>query len=167
MAGLNVLTWLTAYLDECGRNGGKPLTGPARNGPALERQPRRPPRLGNTTPGSRLTPHSGQSPASAREPSTPAICHARSHDFPVRTTVLGQGITIKKRMRAKLREVKEQLKRRRHEPIPMAGAVAEAWRTDTSPTSPCPAISLRSRPSAPRSGGHGTGRCGAAASAHA
>jgi transposase len=29
MAGLNVLTCLTAYLDECGRNGGKPLTGPA------------------------------------------------------------------------------------------------------------------------------------------
>jgi hypothetical protein len=29
MAGLNVVTWLTAYLDECGRNGGKPLTGPA------------------------------------------------------------------------------------------------------------------------------------------
>ena len=29
MAGLNVLTWLTAYLDECGRNGGKPLTGQA------------------------------------------------------------------------------------------------------------------------------------------
>ena len=29
MAGLNVLTYLTAYLDECGRNGGKPLTGPA------------------------------------------------------------------------------------------------------------------------------------------
>lgn len=29
MAGLNVLTWLTAYLDECGRNGAKPLTGPA------------------------------------------------------------------------------------------------------------------------------------------
>jgi transposase len=28
MAGLNVLTWLTAYLDECGRNGGKPLAGP-------------------------------------------------------------------------------------------------------------------------------------------
>ena len=27
MAGLNVLAWLTAYLDECGRNGGKPLTG--------------------------------------------------------------------------------------------------------------------------------------------
>jgi len=29
LSGLNVLTWLTAYLDECGRNGGKPLTGPA------------------------------------------------------------------------------------------------------------------------------------------
>ena len=28
MAGLNVLTRLTAYLDECGRNHGKPLTGP-------------------------------------------------------------------------------------------------------------------------------------------
>jgi transposase len=29
MAGLNLLTWLTAYLDECGHNGGKPLAGPA------------------------------------------------------------------------------------------------------------------------------------------
>jgi transposase len=29
MAGLNTLTYLTAYLDECGRGGGKPLTGPA------------------------------------------------------------------------------------------------------------------------------------------
>jgi transposase len=28
MAGLNVLTYLTAYLDACGRNGSKPLTGP-------------------------------------------------------------------------------------------------------------------------------------------
>jgi transposase len=28
MAGLNLLTWLTAYLDECGRNSGKPLAGP-------------------------------------------------------------------------------------------------------------------------------------------
>ena len=27
MAGLNVLTWLTAYFDECGRNGGKPPSG--------------------------------------------------------------------------------------------------------------------------------------------
>ena len=29
MAGLNVLTYLIAYLDECGRNRGKPLAGPA------------------------------------------------------------------------------------------------------------------------------------------
>jgi transposase len=28
MASLNVLTYLTAYLDACGRNGAKPLTGP-------------------------------------------------------------------------------------------------------------------------------------------
>ena len=33
-------------------------------------------------------------------------------------------ITIAKRMRAKLREVNDQLKRRRHQPIPDAGAVA-------------------------------------------
>ena len=29
MAGLNIITYLTAYLDECGRNGGRPLTGMA------------------------------------------------------------------------------------------------------------------------------------------
>jgi transposase len=29
MARLNIITYLTAYLDECGRNGGKPLTGKA------------------------------------------------------------------------------------------------------------------------------------------
>ena len=29
MAGLNILTYLAAYLDECGRHGGKPLAGPA------------------------------------------------------------------------------------------------------------------------------------------
>ena len=29
MAGLNILTYLAAYLDECGRDGGKPLTGTA------------------------------------------------------------------------------------------------------------------------------------------
>ena len=28
MTGLNVLTYLTAYLDACGRSGGKPLPGP-------------------------------------------------------------------------------------------------------------------------------------------
>ena len=29
MAGLNVIAYLTAHLDECGRNGGRPLSGPA------------------------------------------------------------------------------------------------------------------------------------------
>lgn len=29
LAGLNIITYLTAYLDECGRNSGKPLSGPA------------------------------------------------------------------------------------------------------------------------------------------
>ena len=29
MAGLNIITYLTAYLDECGRHGGKPLAGEA------------------------------------------------------------------------------------------------------------------------------------------
>jgi transposase len=53
MAGLNVLTYLTAYLDACGRNGGKPLTGPElerflpwKTGPADLRAWARPPRPG-------------------------------------------------------------------------------------------------------------------------
>ena len=56
MAGLNIITYLAAYLDECGRNGGK---APGRAGagtvPALERQPRRPPHLG-TAPARRIKP---------------------------------------------------------------------------------------------------------------
>ena len=53
MAGLNVLTYLTAYLDACGRNGGKPLTGPGlerflpwKASPADLRAWARPPRPG-------------------------------------------------------------------------------------------------------------------------
>ena len=61
MAGLNVLTYLTAYLDACGRNGGKPLTGAAPGTiPALECRPRRPRRLGATAPRpaeTRTAPH--------------------------------------------------------------------------------------------------------------
>ena len=55
MAGLNVLTCLIAYLDECGRNGGKPLTGRPGTGtlPPMERQPRRPRHLG-TAPAHRI-----------------------------------------------------------------------------------------------------------------
>jgi transposase len=53
MAGLNVLTYLTAYLDACGRNSGKPLTGPGlerflpwKASPADLRAWARPPRPG-------------------------------------------------------------------------------------------------------------------------
>ena len=53
MAGLNVLTYLTACLDACGRNGGKPLTGPGlerflpwKASPADLRAWARPPRPG-------------------------------------------------------------------------------------------------------------------------
>ena len=57
LAGLNTITYLAAYLDECGRNGRKPLSGSA-----LERflpwnaAPGRPPDLG-TAPARRITPH--------------------------------------------------------------------------------------------------------------
>ena len=70
MAGLNPLTWLTAYLDECGRNGGKPPTGRETGTlPALERQPRRPPHLGTATARrinpARITPIPAQPPETA------------------------------------------------------------------------------------------------------
>lgn len=55
MAGLNVLTYLTAYLDACGRNNAKPPAGPDLGPvPALERRPRPPAHLGTATPA-RLT----------------------------------------------------------------------------------------------------------------
>ena len=74
MAGLNVLTWLTAYLDECGRNGGKPLTGPA-----LERflpWSANPDDLHTWTkppPATRLNPPRGNHRRRPHEPATPAI----------------------------------------------------------------------------------------------
>jgi transposase len=58
MAGLNVLTWLTAYLDECGRNGGKPPAGralerflPWTAGPGDLRTWAQPPPAGQKPPG--------------------------------------------------------------------------------------------------------------------
>ena len=50
MAGLNVLTYLTAYLDACGRNGGRPLPARASNGSG-----------GSTTPGPDRAPRGGKS----------------------------------------------------------------------------------------------------------
>ena len=88
MAGLNVLTWLTAYLDECAATAGNPSPGQLWNGscPGAPAPTTSPP--GHTTPGSRLTPLRAIHRRQARELSTPAICHARSHDFRVRTTPL-------------------------------------------------------------------------------
>ncbi len=77
-------------------------------------------------------------------------------------------ITIAKRMRAKLRESKEALKRRRPLPVPDQGHwLASVGCVGTSPTTPCPATSMRSQRSALRQLGTGIGRYGAAASAHA
>ena len=74
MAGLNVRTYLTACLDACDRNGGKP---PA--GPDLEQflprnaAPRRPARLGTATPAALQHPTAAASPAkrSRRLPACP------------------------------------------------------------------------------------------------
>jgi len=67
MAGLNLLTWLTAY-----RRQVPPRPRP-RTIPALERQPRRPPRLG-TTASPRLKPRSSTpSTAPPHEKAAPAI----------------------------------------------------------------------------------------------
>ncbi len=52
-------------------------------------------------------------------------------------------ITITKRMRAKLRQVNDQLKRRRHQPIPSKGNGWQAWCAGTAPTMPCPATPTR------------------------
>jgi len=59
-------------------------------------------------------------------------------------------ITIAKRMRAKLKQVKDQLKARRHRPVPEQGACWPVWCEDTSPTTPCRATPGRSRPSGTR-----------------
>jgi hypothetical protein len=65
MAGLNVLTYLTAYLDACGRNGGKPLAAPDLERFPLDRRPRRHARPSAAT-RPRLTPALG--PATAPPP---------------------------------------------------------------------------------------------------
>ena len=84
----DILTWLTAYLDECGRNGGKPLTGPAlERFLSLERQPRRPPHLGTATATARwinpvqVTPE----PAMAIMNGQADCRHALSQDFRIVT----------------------------------------------------------------------------------
>jgi hypothetical protein len=86
MAGLNVLTWLTAHLDACGSNNGKPLSGPD-----LERflpwnaDPEAP-HLGTTalaTTAAQLTPYQHAHPGVATRPRRHR--HAPSQDFRVLT----------------------------------------------------------------------------------
>jgi len=75
LAGLNVLTWLTAYLDACGRNNGNPHRSRTRTVPTLERRPRGPPHLGTTalaTTAAQLTPAPTRPPRRG-DPATPAI----------------------------------------------------------------------------------------------
>ena len=85
MAGLNVLTYLTAYLDACGRNGGKPLTGPD-----LERflpwnaSTRRPAHLGTAAPP-RLTPER-RSSGMSNQTGHAGHRHARQQDFRILTS---------------------------------------------------------------------------------
>ena len=69
MAGLNVLTWLTAYLDRMRpQRRETPHRASAGTVPALDRQPRRPPRLGDTTPAARLTPRGNHRRRHANRP---------------------------------------------------------------------------------------------------
>ena len=76
-------------------------------------------------------------------------------------------ITIKKRLRAKLRKVKTELTQRRHLPIPEQGEWLASVCAGTAITTPCPATFTRSRRSTSRQSSTGTGRFGAAASAQA
>ncbi len=76
-------------------------------------------------------------------------------------------VTIAKRMQAKLREVKEELRRCRHLPIPEQGKWLASVCEGTSLTTPCPATPTRSQRSALGQSGTGTGRYGDAASASA
>jgi len=75
-------------------------------------------------------------------------------------------VTIAKRMRAKLRQVNDQLKRRRHEPVPVQGQWLRSVVQGHLAYYPCPATPTRWRPSVPRRRGTGSRRCGVVASAH-
>ena len=51
--------------------------------------------------------------------------------------------TDSKRMRAKLKMVKDQLRRRRYQPVPEQGRWLAAWCAGIRPTTPCPATTVR------------------------
>ena len=72
-------------------------------------------------------------------------------------------ITIAKRMRAKLRELKDELMRRRHHAIPSRD---DGWQVSfvaTTPTTRCPATATASTASTTRSPGFGCALCAGAA----
>jgi RNA-directed DNA polymerase len=75
-------------------------------------------------------------------------------------------ITDSKRMRAKLREAKTEMRLRRVQPIPDQGAGSPASYAGTATTTRCPATTRRYPPSATSSSGSGSRRYGVAASAH-
>ena len=72
-------------------------------------------------------------------------------------------ITIAKRMRAKLKQVKDQLRRRMRQPIPVQGRWLASVVRGHMAYSVCLATARRSRPSVTRSPGTGSKRCGVAA----
>ena len=89
LAGLNLLTWLTAYLDACGRGGGRPLSGRAWNASCPG------------TPAPKTSAPGRSHPRSPANPPHPAITtappartghavyrHARSQDFRILTSWL-------------------------------------------------------------------------------
>ena len=76
-------------------------------------------------------------------------------------------ITTQKRLRAKLRAVKTELRDAGTCPSPTKGAGWPAWCKGTTTTTPCPTTSRRYAPSENRSSGAGSGRFGVAANAHA
>ena len=82
MAGLNDLTYLTAYLDECGRNGGKPLPARRWNGSCRGTPARKTSEPGHSRrprPGKTLSDNTATGVATAT--ATPAVGIPLSQDF--------------------------------------------------------------------------------------
>ena len=87
----------------------------------------------------------GERAAAARRPSISSA--SRTSAGRPGTGASGSGASRSRSgWRAKLREVKAELRRRRHRPVPEQGQMAgQAWCAGTAPTTPCPATSRRCR----------------------
>ena len=119
----------------------------------------------------RVRPVRGREPREERGLGKP-----ETFDIPGFTHICGKGRsgqfwlrrqTIKKRMHAKLKRVYDQLKRRRHLPIPEQGSGWPAWCEVISITTRCQATAGRSTPSGARWADSGSRRYDVAASATA